>query len=183
MPPLWDYCMWSVCCDMYSMAILEQPGVCVNVPVCCVCSQIVAPVLNYEKQQPRATLNFHKTITASWIQVAHPVVTQTKRDGGTDRGTEKKEWQISRAQINRRCDTAMERPCYVGSALATTVLMCCHAKMIHTNESAACSSKTVFRSYQNYTVKHEKVPSSFSQSKQYFRSQDGGCEASFSPPL
>lgn len=56
----------------------------------CVCSQIVAPVLNYEKQQPRATLNFHKTSTASWIQVAHPVVIQTKGDGGTERGTEKK---------------------------------------------------------------------------------------------
>lgn len=58
--------MWSVCADLYSMDNENEEyfGSWKLSVVGFVCSQIVAPVLNYEKQQPGGALNFHKTITA-----------------------------------------------------------------------------------------------------------------------
>lgn len=109
--PLWDSWLWSVCSDLYcklrfffghtqavSAGLLSVVGF--------VCSQIVAPVLNYGKQQPGGALNFHKTITASWIQeLIQSSIRWRERDGL------KREWWISRAQTNRRCDRVMERLC------------------------------------------------------------------------
>lgn len=103
---LWDDCIWfALTCTVWiwkwelfwsSLAVWASVSV-----VVFVCSQIVAPVLNYEKQQPGGTVNFHKTITASWIQV----LDQMERGRERERDREKKEWRISRAPTNRRCDS------------------------------------------------------------------------------
>lgn len=157
MPPLWDYCMWSVCSDLYSMDmkmrnIFGTARQCER-PCLFVCSQIVAPLLNYEKQQPGATLNFHKTITAFLIQVAHPFLHQTRWE--MERQTEGLE---EKKRVTDKQSTNKQKVRHSDGATVLRLLLRWYqllllpkcfdvlsSKITCTNESAAYSSKTVFR--------------------------------------
>lgn len=74
----------------------------------CLRSQIIAPVLNYEKQQPQGKLNyFSKTISAFWIQA---LIQSSIRCRDRQRDRKKSDGWAE----HKRTDgtTVMEWPCY-----------------------------------------------------------------------
>lgn len=119
---VWDDCMWVLFffpwpwwCENEERfrAVLTVRGSRPCLLWGSVCSQIVAPVLNYEKQTAVGHVKFSQdNHSFSESKRSIQLKSKTERDGQKDGEKKKKKgWQISRAQTNRRCDGVMEWRC------------------------------------------------------------------------